>query len=62
LLLSTALYSAGAVGAKETSMSGNWALKAGMIVSRQMLRSSLRQLSIVRLPCWAAAHDGVGLP
>src|SRR5688572_23294431 len=49
LVLSTPLYSAGAVGANTTFMFGYLASKAGMIVSSQMDRSSLRQLSIVNV-------------
>src|SRR3984957_19248742 len=49
----TALYSVGAVGEKTTSISGCFFLKAGKMVSRQIFKSSLRQLSIVNwaLPC-----------
>src|SRR3972149_2428554 len=47
LVFSTPLYSAGAVGAKTTWIFGYLASKAGMILSVQMARSSLRQLSMV---------------
>src|ERR1700740_1967922 len=48
-----ALYSVGAVGEKTTSISGCFFMKAGKIVSCQIFKSSLRQLSMVRwtLPC-----------
>src|SRR5215211_2180272 len=49
LVLRTPLYSAGAVGEKTKWMLGYLASKAGMIVSSQMDRSSLRQLSMVRV-------------
>src|SRR5690349_8031434 len=47
LVFSAALYSVGAVGAKTTWMLGFFASNAGMIVSDQIFRSSLRQLSMV---------------
>src|SRR5689334_8339550 len=71
LVFSAALYSVGAVGAKTTWMFGFLASNAGMILSDQIDRSSLRQLSIVSVtlspdcPCaavvgWVAAA-GVAL-
>src|SRR6266511_2959832 len=47
LLLRAALYSVGAVGENVTLMLGFSASKAGMMVSSQTARSSLRQLSMV---------------
>ncbi len=41
----TALYSVGGVGANTIAIFGCFFVNAGMIVSRQTLRSSLRQLS-----------------
>src|SRR5689334_13308911 len=49
LVFRAALYSVGAVGAKTTWMLGFLASNAGMILSDQMVRSSLRQLSMVRV-------------
>src|ERR1700751_5376936 len=48
-----ALYSVGAVGEKTTSISGCFFMKAGKMVSCQIFKSSLRQLSMVRwtFPC-----------
>src|SRR5437868_7163150 len=54
LVLSAALYSVGAVGWKATLMLGYLASNAGMILSCQIERSSLRQLSIVRFTVAAA--------
>ena len=55
LELSAALYSVGAVGENTTLMPGFFASKAGMILSCQIGRSSLRQLSIVRVTSSADA-------
>jgi hypothetical protein len=48
------LYSVGAVGEKAISISGCFFAKAGKMVSRQILRSSFRQLSIVSLALFCA--------
>jgi hypothetical protein len=48
LVFKAALYSVGAVGAKTTWMLGFLVSKAGMILSAQIDRSSLRQLSMVK--------------
>src|SRR5690606_1556412 len=55
LELSAALYSVGAEGVNCTLMPGCAASKAGMIWSCQIVRSSLRQLSIVSVTSCAAA-------
>ena len=55
LEFSTALYSAGALGAKLTLMPGLASSKAGMMVSCQICRSSLRQLSMVSVASCAEA-------
>src|SRR3982750_569046 len=49
LVFSAALYSVGAVGANTTWILGFLASNAGMIVSDHIFRSSLRQLSMVRV-------------
>src|SRR5262245_29367955 len=54
LALRLALYSAGGDGEKVTWMSGCFTLKAGMILSFQIVASSLRQLSMVSEPAKAA--------
>src|SRR5689334_2356564 len=58
LVFSAALYSVGAVGAKTTWMLGFLASKAGMILSDQIDRSSLRQLSMVNV---TLSPDGAAL-
>ncbi len=55
LAFSAALYSVGAEGAKFSLIPGCADSKAGMILSCQILRSSLRQLSIVRVTSSARA-------
>ena len=55
LAFSAALYSVGAVGANMTLMPGFLASKAGMILSCQIGRSSLRQLSMVSVVSSAEA-------
>src|ERR1051325_6551994 len=57
LEFSAALYSVGAVGENVTLMPGFFASNAGMILSCQIDRSSLRQLSMVRVTSSAAAES-----
>src|SRR5258706_8622006 len=56
LVFSTALYSFGAVGANLTLILGFFASNAGMIFCCQISRSSLRQLSIVKVTGSALAR------
>jgi len=55
LAFSAALYSVGAVGAKTTLMPGFLASNAGISLSFQIARSSLRQLSMVSVTSSADA-------
>src|SRR5690242_1472910 len=60
LEFSAALYSVGAVGENTTLMPGFAFSKAGMILSCQIGKSSLRQLSIVSVTSLAGAAAGAG--